>query len=90
MPSYKSLQKIFRLLLRELHITSVADAHPEILKLLKIKKNFTSAKHFIERVTDAVRNFSPPGSFDTAPSLRHVWKWVRRLIEEYMLLKKSS
>ena len=28
-----------------------------------MKKNFQSAKHFIERVTDAVKNFSPPGSF---------------------------
>ena len=89
-PSNKALQKIVKNILNALNLTSMNEVHPEIMKLLKIKKNFQSAKHFIERVTDAVKNFSPPGTFETAPSLRHVWKWIRRLIEEYMTLQKNG
>ena len=90
MPSNQALNKAFRNVMNALNLTSISDIMPEIQKLLKMKKNFQSAKHFIERVTDAVKNFSPPGSFETAPTLKHVWKWIRRLIEEYMTLQKNS
>jgi hypothetical protein len=37
-----------------------------------------------------VTRFSPPNVYNEPLSLKSLWKWIRRLIEEYMIMKKSS
>jgi hypothetical protein len=40
-------------------------------------------------VSDIVIEFSPPGAYEKVPSLKAMWKWIRRLSEEYMANKRA-
>lgn len=42
---------------------------------------------FHESLAKAVVDCSPPNTYKLRPTLKEIWKWVRNLIEEYMVLK---
>ena len=54
----------------------------EIAKCKKFKK-------LIEKISDMIVQCSPSGSFNREPSTHQIWKWLTRLLEEYMKLKQS-
>ena len=54
----------------------------EIVKCKKIRK-------LIDKISDMIVQCSPSGSFNKEPSTHQIWKWLTRLLEEYMKLKQS-
>lgn len=42
---------------------------------------------FHESLAKAVLDCSPPNTYKLRPTLKEIWKWIRKLIEEYMVLK---
>ena len=52
-----------------------------IRKLKKTKSKHTATKIFLQKVRDLMQEFNPR---DKKPSLHRIWKWLRRLLEEYM------
>jgi myosin heavy subunit len=62
----------------------------EVKGLLKHGKNAADSEELVQRICSVVEQFSPPGSFTHRPSLQQVWRWVERLIEEYLALRKVT
>ena len=53
--------------------------------LLKYKK----IKKLIDKISDMIVQCSPSGYFNNEPSIHQIWKWLTRVLEEYMKLKQS-
>jgi hypothetical protein len=41
-----------------------------------------------EKLAHLLVQFSPKGKFEGLPSCHHVWKWITRVLEDYMNIKK--
>lgn len=52
-----------------------------IQKLKKTKCKHMATKVFLQKIRDLMQEFNPR---DKKPSLHRIWKWLRRLLEEYM------
>lgn len=50
----------------------------------------TELRKFSGNLAVLIRDCSPPDSFARQPSHRQMWKWVKRLVEEYMHLRKGE
>jgi len=47
---------------------------------------------FSECVINLITDCSPPGVYSNEkvkPSLKQAWKWIRKVLSDYMLLKKE-
>jgi hypothetical protein len=73
-----------------LNTKNISSLETEVKRLASCKKKFEMTNRFIDRLTETVLTFSPPNAFPTDPTLKQIWKWLRRLIEEYMGLKKEK
>jgi hypothetical protein len=78
------MQKILNKLMLILEVQNVGAIEPEVKRLAGCKKKFDMTNRFVDRLTETVLSFSPPNAFPQDPSLKQIWKWVRRLLEEYM------
>ena len=58
------------------------------------KKNIISDNKVVyklyEKLADLLVQCSPKGKFTGLPSCHHVWKWITRILEDYMMLKKEN
>ena len=68
----------------------IGEVVTEVKGLLKHGKSAAASDELVERICSVVEQFSPPGSFNRRPSLQQVWRWVERLIEEYLSLRKCT
>jgi hypothetical protein len=84
MPSYNALKEFTEKVFRILEVSTINDIPPVLIKLKRSYKDFQVAKKFISRVSDVVVQFSPPGAYSQVPTVKAMWKWIRRLTEEYM------
>jgi hypothetical protein len=89
MPSYQALKEFTAKICKILEVSTIYEIPPILVKLKKSYKDFQLAKKFISRISDIVVECSPPGAFQKVPSLKSMWKWIRRLTEEYMGLKNK-
>ena len=53
-------------------------------------REMSELRKFSGNLAVLIRDCSPPDSFARQPSHRQMWKWVKRLVEEYMRLRKSE
>jgi hypothetical protein len=89
-PSVATQRKVLRDLQELLQLDSAAQLLSCVKGLLRKAKTLTAASEFIEKINAIVVQYSPPGAFVRPPSLKQVWKWVSRLIDEYMALRKLN
>lgn len=87
-PSVATQRKLLRDLQELLQLDSAAQLLACVKGLVRKAKTLTAASEFIEKINTIVVQYSPPGAFVRPPSLKQVWKWVSRLIDEYMTLRK--
>lgn len=70
-----------------------ADSYTQIReKMFKFKDvylKYKKTQKFIGKLGNMIVQCSPSGSFESEPSTHQIWKWVTRLLEEYMKLKQS-
>ena len=89
MPSYGALKDFVSKVFKILEVGTIYDIPPVLVKLKKSYKDFQVAKKFISCVSTIVVDCSPPSSYTRLPSLKAMWKWIRRLTEEYMALRSQ-
>jgi len=57
---------------------------PNWFSMKKATTKFTTC------IQDLVLRCSPHGTYSGTPTLKQAWKWVKRLMEDYMTLKKYA
>lgn len=67
----------------------LGDIVGEVKTLLRLAKGAAASNELVDKICGVVEELSPPGSFTRRPSLHQVWRWVERLIEEYLSLRKQ-
>lgn len=85
-PEIENYKKIANDLKNELDVHSSAELVPRVRELLTSQK--TSTK-FTTALTDMVTKCAPPGYFGGKPALKESWKFIKKIMEEYMNLKKQ-
>lgn len=99
-PERKSLQtydkdkdEIFKILFSEvkkmLNANNADEVRDKIARLKEVFLKFKKTQKFISKLSNMIVQISPSGSFGSEPSTRQIWKWLTRLLEEYMKLKQS-
>ena len=69
-----------------LHVSSRSEALNKINRLRKAK---SQGRKLVNRLGTLVVECSPKEAFREKPSEKDIWKWTRRLAEEYMSLRQS-
>ncbi|CAG9331196.1 unnamed protein product [Blepharisma stoltei] len=62
----------------------------QILTIIRELKEYKNHKKLIQRLSKLIKECSPPGTFYIEPNSKQIWKWVRRLMEDYLVLKKRA
>ncbi|CAG9314185.1 unnamed protein product [Blepharisma stoltei] len=68
------------------HANELVEACTNAVKDAKLSHD---AQKFHKKISSLIVKYSPPNSVEK-PSLNRVYKWIRRLIEEYLLIKKQQ
>lgn len=87
--SHHSRHQLVRDLMKLLDLEQPEELLPCVETLCKHHKQNSQVADFIQRLQAIVTACSPPAAFPEPPSLPQMWKWVRRLVEEYMNLRKT-
>ena len=70
-------------------VNDVKDFYPRLIHLRQYHSKYKKAKQIVERISDMMVQCSPVGSFKQPPSTRQIWRWITRLLEEYMRIKQT-
>lgn len=70
-------------------VSEFKDFYPRLLHLRQYHSKYKKGKQIVERISDMMIQCSPEGTFKEQPSTRQIWRWITRLLEEYMRLKQS-
>lgn len=84
-PSVPTLNILFTDILLALKLQNFSEILPKIKALQKKAK----CSDLIERLSKLVQDLSPEGTFQTFPTPQQCWKWIIRVVEEYLSLKKD-
>lgn len=81
-------------LIKQIMLLFSADSPNLLLPLIKSSiqdnKSLTHYKDFLQKVQVMITSNSPPNTFKTPPGTKACLKWIKRLVKEYLQLKKSS
>jgi hypothetical protein len=72
-----------------LNILGIEKQNKIIGSVLNLRDNYKKYEKFFKQLSSVVLECSPSGSFSKNPNMKQVWKWLTRLLEEYMKIKKS-
>ncbi|CAG9329781.1 unnamed protein product [Blepharisma stoltei] len=77
-------------LISEILLNLKIEAASEIIpKIKQIQGASHTNAELIKRISQLIKTCSPPGVFGSEPSAKQVWKWIRRLMEDYVKLKQN-
>lgn len=85
LPSSSTLNILFTELLEILKL----DHFGEIIAAVRRLKKKGKSSDLEEKLARLVRDLSPEGNFHPLPSPGQTWKWIRKVVEEYSVLKKN-
>lgn len=85
LPSVPTMNVLLTELLNMLKVNSF---HEIVPKVREIKKRSKSSDLEI-RIAKMVKDLSPHGTFHPSPTPQQSWKWVRKVVEEYLALKRD-
>lgn len=69
--------------------TSPKDFHSKLIHLRHHHSKYKKVKSLIDRISEMIVQCSPEGMFRTVPTVRQIWRWITKLLEEYMNVKQS-
>lgn len=72
-----------------LDLRDVDEILPCVERLRHHNKAVVHMEEFIGKLQGVIVDCSPPQAFSEPPTLNQMWKWVRRLVEEYMTIRKA-
>ena len=82
----KRSEEICNELCRDLDLTSSEDLIDKAKASSSTNKN---AQKLYTKLAELLIQCSPRGKFSELPSCRHVWKWITKILEDYMIIKKD-
>jgi hypothetical protein len=88
--SQATLKRLINDIMKEFNIETPSALIAYLRDIRKQLKEFSNMKDFIYKLTSLILDCTPNGSLDKNPSLKKIWRWVKRLTEEYLYLKKES
>ncbi|OMJ90829.1 hypothetical protein SteCoe_6696 [Stentor coeruleus] len=88
--SSASSSKILRDLMKEIGLESPYCLIEVYKKILKENKLATKAMEFLDKIKSLLEKFSPQGVFKKPPSVKKVWKWVKKLADDFFRIKRIS
>ncbi|CAG9320823.1 unnamed protein product [Blepharisma stoltei] len=83
------LRKILGQLMLLLKVDNVGDITQACQRLLRDSKSAFETNKFVKKITNLLSKYSQPNSLQSKPDLERVYKWIKRLIEEYLHVKKQ-
>lgn len=84
-PSLSTINSILAELLSILKLNNIQ----EIINEVKTLKKKPKPSNLEERLGKMVKDLSPEGTFNLCPTPQQCWKWVRRVVEDYLKIKKD-
>lgn len=88
--SSASSSKILRDLMTEIGLESPYGLIEVYKKITRENKLANKAMELLDKIKDLVEKFSPPGAFKKSPSVTKIWKWVKKLADEFFRIKRIS
>ena len=85
----KSSKWIVQEVMKVLSVESTDDLMSKLSHLKSHHSKYKKSKQIVDNISKMMVQCSPEGTFKTSPSEKQVWKWITRLLEEYMKLKQS-
>ena len=82
-----TLGRVLREIMNEVGVDSINDVAARVRELQEGNK--TNEK-FMSGILDLVYKCSPNGFFEARPTPKQAWKWLKRLMMEYMSMKKRK
>lgn len=70
-------------------LREVDEILPCVERLRHRSRAVVHMEEFIGKLQGVIVDCSPPQAFSEPPTLNQMWKWVRRLVEEYMTIRKA-
>lgn len=71
-------------------VTSTKDLIPKLIKFEKCHTKSKKSTALVGKISNMINQCSPEGTFKKNPTPRDVWRWITRLLEEYMKLKQTT
>jgi hypothetical protein len=72
-----------------LGVTEARELYSKLLHLIKYHSEYKKYKKLVDRVSEMIIQCSPQGFFKEKPNLHQIWRWITRMLEEYMKIKQS-
>jgi predicted MPP superfamily phosphohydrolase len=97
----EAVQKIQEMLCKSLETTKLSNITENlcdelgvqtdqiVTKVKGIQENTKIERKLYQKLADLLVQCSPKGKFNGLPSCQQVWKWVTRILEDYMSIKKE-
>lgn len=71
-------------------VTSTKDIFPRLLHLRQYHTKNKKSKKLVNCISNMIIQCCPDGTFKNPPTTREIWRWITRLLEEYMKLKQTT
>ena len=84
-----SYKKICQEAMKIVGVGASRDLYSKLLHLKLYHSKYKKSKKLISRISEMIVQFTPDGTLKTKPTIQQIWKWITKLFEEYMKLKKS-
>ena len=81
------VELIVKELMKELDVKSPKLIIPQVKALKKGFNVSSNQQKFVDKVSDLLLQFSPPGAFEGRPPVGAIWKWIRNVVQDYSKLK---
>lgn len=79
--------RILRDIVVELEIENIGDI---ISRIKEVQEHSKANDKFVDSILELVNRCSPAGYFERKPTPKQAWRWIKRLMEEYMNIKKDN
>ncbi|OMJ77251.1 hypothetical protein SteCoe_23200 [Stentor coeruleus] len=76
--------------MRIIGVTSTKDIFPRLLHLRQYHTKNKKSKKLVSCISNMIIQCCPDGTFKNPPTTREIWRWITRLLEEYMKLKQTT
>lgn len=70
-------------------VSSNKDFYSKLLHLKQYHSKYKKSRRLIDKISDLIVQCSPMGFFSKEPNSHQIWRWITRLLEEYMRIKQS-
>ena len=83
-------EAIFKILTEVSRVVGAENIITLVPKIKEIQEESKTNQKFVSSFLDLVYKCSPSGYFENKPTVQQAWKWMKRLMQEYMDMRKEG